>query len=156
MVEPTERSWPDLDPDLLLTHLDYSSWAVQKTLAMVDRLPPEPVVEQVNSSFSSILATLQHVYSWDLYYLKLMKGKGVEYHEIVPPTTWENLKVEWTTIHEEMWSWDVEPGSQKGRSPQWMGRLADMDGRHADGESRHTPPRADRHLAASGGLHSPA
>ena len=62
-------SMPDVDADLLLTHLEYVEWAVTKTLVMVDRLPDEARDRTVVSSFPSITATLQHVFEGELYYL---------------------------------------------------------------------------------------
>ena len=49
---------PDVDPELLLAHLEYSDWAVHKTFAVVDKLPCDAVTCAVVSSFPSILATL--------------------------------------------------------------------------------------------------
>ncbi len=73
MIE-VSRTMPTVDPDLLLAHIEYSEWAVQKTLDMVDKLPAEAVAKRVESSFPSIFATLQHVYHGDKYHFTFMKG----------------------------------------------------------------------------------
>jgi uncharacterized damage-inducible protein DinB len=59
---------PNVDPDLLLAHLEYVVWSVDKTLAMVDNLPPAAVTRPAASSFPSIFATLRHIYQGERYY----------------------------------------------------------------------------------------
>ena len=70
---------PTVDPDLLLAHVEYSAWAVHKTLDMVDKLPADALTKRVESSFPSIFATLQHVYHGDRYYFTFMKGDRIEW-----------------------------------------------------------------------------
>src|SRR6476661_2036397 len=60
MAESTGGYSPNLDPDLLLTHLEYAGWAVRKTFAMLEKLPAESVTKPVVRSFTSILATRRH------------------------------------------------------------------------------------------------
>ncbi len=93
---------PDLDPDLLLAHLEYAAWAAKKTIAMVDKLPAEAVTAPVESSFPSILATLQHLYQGDKYDLIHLQGGSVGMGEITPPATYAELRQEWPRLHAEL------------------------------------------------------
>ena len=101
MIEP-RRTPPETDFELLLAHVEYSIWATEKTLAMVDRLPEAAVTQKVESSFPSILATLVHVYRGDRYYFALMKGEETK---AAPPETYQELKREWANLHGEMTAW---------------------------------------------------
>lgn len=105
MVEGTGRRIPDLDPELLLTHLEYAAWATRKTIAMVDELPPDAVTKTVNSSFPGILATLQHVYGGDLYYFTHLQGGSIEPQDVKAPDTYDELKAAWTKLHADMREW---------------------------------------------------
>lgn len=96
---------PTIDPDFLLTHLEYAQWATQKTLAMIDKLPAEALTRSLVSSFPSILETLRHSFHWDKYYLTHLQGGNVEVGEIVPPTTYDALKQEWATVHADLQAW---------------------------------------------------
>ena len=96
---------PTIDPDLLLTHLEYTQWATQKTLAMIDRLPADALTKPLVSSFPSILETLRHSFHWDKYYLTHLQGGHVEVGEIIPPATYETLKQEWPTVHADLQAW---------------------------------------------------
>ena len=108
MAEPPGSYSPNLDPDLLLNHLEYAGWAVQKIFAMVDKLPTESVTKPVVSSFTSILATLQHLYQWDGYYFTHMQGGSVGVGEVIPPATYAELKEELPKLHAEMMGWARE------------------------------------------------
>lgn len=128
MADSPRGSAPDVDPDLLLTHLEYSAWAATKTLAMVDKLPVQAVTEPVVSSFPSILATLQHICMWDKYYLIHLQGGRVEPKDVEVPATYPELREEWRRVHEDMLSWAQERlAAQKdevltgwGVWPVWM------------------------------------
>src|SRR5262245_35851049 len=99
---------PTIDPDLLLAHLEYAAWATQRTLNMVDRLPSGAVTQPVNSSFPTLLATLQHVYGWDKYYFVHMQGGSVQRESIEEPRTYDELRREWAELHGDMLSWARE------------------------------------------------
>lgn len=58
--------------ELLRLHLEYTEWAMQKTFAFLDTLPDEVLTRHFNSSFPSILATVQHIYRGDKYFLIIM------------------------------------------------------------------------------------
>jgi uncharacterized damage-inducible protein DinB len=96
---------PNLDPDLLLAHLEYAAWAAKKTIAMVDKLPAEAVTAPVESSFPSILATLQHLYQGDKYDRIHLQGGSVGMGEITPPATYAELRQEWPRLHAELLTW---------------------------------------------------
>ena len=99
---------PTVDPDLLLAHVEYSVWAVHKTLDMVDKLPAEALTKNVECSFPSIFATLQHVYHADRYYFTFMKGDRIEWRELDSPETYVHLKNEWAQLHTEILAWAKE------------------------------------------------
>jgi uncharacterized damage-inducible protein DinB len=105
MTENNRRHTPSIDSDFLLTHLEYAAWAARKTIAMVDKLPTEAITRPVESSMSSILATLQHVYQWDKYYFIHWQGGSVKPREVDQPATYSELKAEWPKLHSEMLSW---------------------------------------------------
>ena len=107
MIEAS-RTMPNVDPDLLLAQVEYSVWATQKTLDMVDKLPAEAVTKPVDSSFPTIFATLQHVYHGDKYYFTFMKGDAIEFQELDSPETYVDLKNEWARLHAEMLAWAKE------------------------------------------------
>jgi uncharacterized damage-inducible protein DinB len=119
---------PDVDPELLLAQLEYARWATQKILDRVDQLPPCALTHPVVSSFPTLLATLQHVYGWDKYYLIHLQGGHAERQSISEPSTYEELKRQWATLHREMISWAKENlGTRKdvvldgwGMWPTWM------------------------------------
>jgi uncharacterized damage-inducible protein DinB len=99
---------PNLDPDLLLAHLEYTAWAAKKTITMVDKLPAEVVTAPVESSFPSILATLQHLYQGDKYDFIHLQGGSVGVGEVTPPATYAELRQEWPRLHAEMLAWAKE------------------------------------------------
>ena len=119
---------PDVDPDLLVTHLEYAAWAAQKTLAMADKLPSAALTQPIKSSFPTILATMQHVYGWDKYYFIHLQGGSIEREAVEAPETYDELKHEWANLHSEMIGWAKENlASQKdavlrgwGVWPSWM------------------------------------
>jgi uncharacterized damage-inducible protein DinB len=128
MTGSPQRPSPDVDPDLLLAHLEYAAWAADKTLSMVDKLPAQAVTEPVVSSFPSILATLQHIFLWDKYYLVYLRGGCVEPKDVDVPATYEELREEWRRVHKEMLSWAREELAERkddvltgwGVWPVWM------------------------------------
>jgi uncharacterized damage-inducible protein DinB len=96
---------PDLDPDLLLAHLEYAAWAVSKTISFLDKLPQEAITCPVVSSFPSICGTLQHLYQWDLYYLTHMKGGTIGVGEAPTPATYAELKAALPRLQTETLEW---------------------------------------------------
>ena len=83
---PQTMPAPALD-DLLVAHFEYAGWAVDRTLAMLDKLPAERISAPAVSSFPSILATLQHLYRWNEYYFTRMGGGTVGLDEVAVPET---------------------------------------------------------------------
>lgn len=110
MTEGTrKRKAPGIiDADLLVTHLEYAAWATKRTLVMVDKLPSGAITQPVESSFPTLLATLQHVYGWDKYYFVHMQGDDVERDAVEEPQTYDDLRREWPKLHSEMVSWGRE------------------------------------------------
>ena len=110
---PTDRTatkaahggWPDIPADLLISHVEYATWATERTLRMLDRLPAEELTRPVNSSFSTILDTLQHLYRWDRYYLVHLKGDRVQLDQIATPDGYPDLKRAWVELHKEVLDW---------------------------------------------------
>jgi uncharacterized damage-inducible protein DinB len=102
-MRPT-MSAPPLD-DLLLAHLEYAAWAVERTFAMLDRLPEEALTAPVVSSFPSILATMQHLYQWERYYFTRLQGGTVALEAVVPPATYAALREGARAQHAEMLAW---------------------------------------------------
>lgn len=94
-----------MDPDLLLAHVEYPSWAVRKTLAFLDRLPPDAITQAVVSSYPSILATLQHLYQWDSYYFTHMRGGKIGVGQATAPQTYAELRVEAPKLHDAILEW---------------------------------------------------
>ncbi len=107
-METTTTTIPDIDTDLLLTHLEYADWATQKTFDMVDKLPAEAIASPICSSFASILDTLRHLYQWNQYYFTHMLGGRVALEEIVPPSTYAELKEAMPKLHAQMLAWARE------------------------------------------------
>lgn len=107
MIEPSP-TMPTVDPDLLRAHVEYSVWARQKALGMVDKLPPSAVTAPVESSFPSIFATLTHVYRADKYYFSFMSSEGTPWRELDSPESYVRLKSEWAKLHDEMLAWARE------------------------------------------------
>ena len=99
---------PNLDPDLLLAHLEYSAWAINKTIEMLDKLPAEAITHKVESSLPSILATLQHLYSWNKYYFIHFQGGSIGVGEVIPPATYDEIKQEFPKLDAEMLAWAKE------------------------------------------------
>lgn len=96
---------PGIDPELLLAQLEYARWATEKVLCAVDRLPAGALTHPVNSSFTTLLATLQHVFGWDKYYYAHLKGDHVERSAIAEPPTYEQLRSQWPALHREIILW---------------------------------------------------
>ena len=96
---------PNVDPELLLALLEYARWATRKMLDALDRMPPGTPVQPVNSSFTTLLATLQHVYGWDRYYFIHLQGDHAKRDAISEPLTYQQLKLEWATLHQQIISW---------------------------------------------------
>jgi uncharacterized damage-inducible protein DinB len=96
---------PDVPIDLLIAHLEYAAWAAERTLAMLDRLPPDVLTRPVVSSFPTMLETLQHIYQWDQYYLVHLRGGRVALDTIVPPESYRELKDAWRKLHSELAHW---------------------------------------------------
>ena len=105
MTEGTRKAAGIIDADLLVTHLEYAAWATKRTLDMVDKLPTGAVTQPVESSFPTLLATLQHIYQWDKYYFIHMQGGNIGTKEVAVPTNYTELKYEWPKLHSEMVSW---------------------------------------------------
>lgn len=105
MTEGTRKTAGIIDADLLVTHLEYAAWATKRTLDMVDKLPSGAVTQPVESSFPTLLATLQHVYGWDKYYFVHMKGEHVDREAVKEPQTYDELRREWPKLHSEIVSW---------------------------------------------------
>jgi uncharacterized damage-inducible protein DinB len=104
-MPPGSSSVPNIDYELLVAELEYARWATEKVLHAVDQLPPGAVAQPVTSSFPTLLATLQHVYGWDRYYVTHLKGDHVERRAIPEPPTYEQLRSEWPVLHREIISW---------------------------------------------------
>ena len=98
-------SAPDIPVELLIAHAEYAAWAAERTLGMLDRLPPDALTRPVISSFPTILETLQHIYQWDRYYLVHLQGGSVALEEIVPPQSYAEIKDAWRTVHGELREW---------------------------------------------------
>lgn len=96
---------PNVDSDLLLAHLEYVSWAVKKTIAFLDKLPPEAITCPVVSSYPSICATMQHLYQWDSYYFTHMQGGKTGVGEAPVPETYADLRTQMPELHEEILEW---------------------------------------------------
>ncbi|HEY7680823.1 MAG TPA: hypothetical protein VIC04_09930, partial [Terriglobia bacterium] len=74
---------------------------MEKTFAFLDTLPGEVLSQTVNSSFSSILATVQHVYRADCYFLTLMQGGYQRFASIPAPDAYGDLKLASLELHAE-------------------------------------------------------
>ena len=128
MSEVASAGKPAVDPELLIAHLEYAAWATERTLGMVDQLPSSALSQPVQSSFPTLLATLQHVYGWDKYYFIHMRGEHAERESIDEPQTYDELKREWTNLHRDMISWANEHVASRrdvvldgwGMWPTWM------------------------------------
>ncbi len=96
---------PNVDPELLLALLEYGRWATSKMLDAVDRLLPGALSQPVNSSFPTLLATLQHLYGWDKYYFIHLQGGHVQRNAIAEPPTYQELRREWGILHLEIITW---------------------------------------------------
>lgn len=96
---------PDVDTQLLLTHLQYALWAVTKTIAVLDKLPEHAITCSVVNSFPSICATLQHLYQSDSYYFTHMQGGKIAFGAVAVPQTYADLKIELPKLHESILQW---------------------------------------------------
>ncbi len=105
MTPGSSPSAPNIDPELLVAELEYARWATGKMLGAIDRLPPGALTQPVNSSFPTLLATLQHVFGWDKYYFTHLKGDHVERAAVPEPSTYERLRSEWPVLHREIVLW---------------------------------------------------
>src|SRR5689334_3987378 len=94
---------PDVDPSLLLAHIEYATWALTRAFALIDTLPPEAVAQPPANACRSILATLRHMYETDWYYFVHLKGGAtrvevregaVHIPECTAPTEYAALKEE--------------------------------------------------------------
>ena len=74
---------PNIDPILLIAHIEYASWALKRTLECIDKLSPEAITHAPGNSCRSILATLRHLYETDWYYFSHLTGgtAKLEFHE---------------------------------------------------------------------------
>jgi uncharacterized damage-inducible protein DinB len=98
-------SLPAPHPDFLLAHLQYDAWAVARTLALLDKLPPDEIAKPVVSSFPSILATLQHLYQCDRFYFRFIQGAAPDSSDGVAPTAYADLKAAFPELHAAMLAW---------------------------------------------------
>ncbi len=105
-MEPTMRA-PALD-DLLLAHLEYAAWAVERTFVMLDRLPEEALTAPVVGSYPSILATMQHLHEWERYYFTRLQGGAAAFDETTLPATYAALRAEASAQHATMLAWARE------------------------------------------------
>jgi uncharacterized damage-inducible protein DinB len=96
---------PDIDTDLLLAHLEYAAWSVNKSIAFIDKLPHEAVTCPVVSSFPSICSTFQHLYQWDSYYLTHLKGGSIGVGAAPVPATYSELKAALPRLQSEIMEW---------------------------------------------------
>jgi uncharacterized damage-inducible protein DinB len=99
---------PDVDPELLIALLEYVRWATQKILDRVDRLPVGALAQPVRASFPTLLATLRHVYGWDMYYFIHLQGGQAERSSIPEPDTYDELRRVWPILHRDIESWAKE------------------------------------------------
>lgn len=99
---------PDVDTDLLLTHLEYANWAIKTTFAMTDKIPTEALTAPVNSSFPSIVRTYSHIYQWNKYYLIHLQGDSININEVEAPLTYPGLKKELPRLNQELHAWALE------------------------------------------------
>ena len=104
-VTSQTHSWPDIPAELLLAHLEYAAWAAEQTFKMVDRLPPGALTQPAISSFPTMLETLQHIYQWDRYYLIHLQGGSVQLNNVVPPSSYAQLKEASRSVHAELQEW---------------------------------------------------
>ena len=95
-----------------------AAWAVNKTIAVLDRLPPEAVTRKVTSSFPSLFATMQHIYFADSYYLTYLKGGSISFGDVQVPQTYEELKEQLPQLQTAALSWardNIDPtGTRDG------------------------------------------
>ena len=64
------------DGYLLIAQVEYASWALNRTLEAIDKLPPQTLTEARGHSCRSILATLQHIFETAWYYFTHLKGES--------------------------------------------------------------------------------
>lgn len=128
MADDPNTHAPDVDPELLVAQLEYARWAARRMLDAVKALPAEALTRPVTSSFPTLLATLQHVFGWDKYYLVHLKGGHVERAAVPVPASFEELEREWAAVHAETIAWAREHVAARkdlvlegwGAWPTWM------------------------------------
>ena len=108
---------PNIDPILLIAHIEYASWALKRTLECIDKLSPETITHAPGNSCRSILATLRHLYETDWYYFSHLTGgtAELEFHEgavRIPgckaPDEYEALKQEHVRLRRIILDWARE------------------------------------------------
>jgi uncharacterized damage-inducible protein DinB len=119
---------PEVDPELLVALLEYSTWVAQRILGRVDQLPPAALTQPVQHSFPTLLATLRHVYGWETYYFVHLQGGRAERASISEPDTYAELRRAWAHLHSDIVTWATGSLSTRkdvvldgwGIWPTWM------------------------------------
>jgi uncharacterized damage-inducible protein DinB len=98
----------NVEPELLLAHLEYVRWATAKVLARVDQLPAGALTQPVRSSFPTLFETLRHVYEWHKYYFTHLQGVRIGRGDIIAPSSYEELRRVWAGLDQDVVSWAAE------------------------------------------------
>ena len=95
---------------ILLSHLDYSTWANQLLLSACSTLTPEELDRDLKASHSSILQTLRHIYYAERVWLKRLQADslppGIEignqqlFRDPDPEPDLNQLKQAWPAVSE--------------------------------------------------------
>jgi uncharacterized damage-inducible protein DinB len=64
-----------IQPELLAQHFEYSLWASQQVIEVVQKLPQELIEKDRGNSFGGILGTLTHVFQADRIWWKRFTGQ---------------------------------------------------------------------------------
>jgi uncharacterized damage-inducible protein DinB len=108
MRPETDLQKQNVEPTLLLAHLEYIRWATDKVLARVDQLPAGALTQPVESSFPTLLDTLSHVYGWHKYYFVHLQGDRIARSAVVQPTSYAELQFAWNALNRHVVSWAAE------------------------------------------------
>ncbi|MEQ8910578.1 MAG: DinB family protein [Vicingaceae bacterium] len=65
--------------ELLITYLKYNVWANQSLAKRLENLSPSKLEQELESSFSSIQLTIEHIYDAEVIWLERIEGKSIDY-----------------------------------------------------------------------------